>query len=250
MYFVRASTSGGGVGSRCPRNEYVGVYCFIVGFTGLFGSIARKRALMFGGAFLAGLGFGAGGGDGGTATEIGRCGAALLFPALPGRGPGDAPPEGAGLGALPTVCAWAVLVGAGLGLPLTGAGVVRARAAGAADGFGATGAGLAGAGDGLGTGGADVATGLMLGRALGWGGNGVARTTGALDGAGEGTAVGGTFTETATGPTVGIVTGAAGSCAAGCGSTMFCVGCGCGCGVVCGTGSGLGGAFGAVLANS
>ena len=76
MYFVFASTSGGGVGSRCPRNEYDGVYCFIVGFTGLFGSSARNRALIFGGDFLAGFAFGAGAGEGGGATAIGRCGAA------------------------------------------------------------------------------------------------------------------------------------------------------------------------------
>lgn len=250
MYFVFASTSGGGVGSRRPRSEYEGVYCFIVGLTGLFGSSARSRALIFGGAFLAAFGLGAGRGDGGAATAIGRWGATRLCPAAPGRGPGEAPPEGAGFGALPTVCACAVLVGAGFGLPLTGAGVVRAIAAGTAEGLGATGAGFAGAGDGLGTAGAAVGTGFALGRAVGRAGSGVARTSGAVEGAGEGTAVGGTLTDTATGPTVGTVTGAAGICAAGCVSTTFCVGAGCGCGVVCGIGSGFGGAVGAVFANS
>jgi hypothetical protein len=69
MYFVRARISGGGVGSSLPRSEYDGVYCFIVGLTGLFGNSARKRALMFGGArFGAGLRFGAGGAVGGTTT--------------------------------------------------------------------------------------------------------------------------------------------------------------------------------------
>lgn len=206
---------------------------------------------MFGGAFLAGLGRGAGGADGGGATLIGRCGAAWLWPAVPGRGPGDAPPEGAGLGAVPTVCAADVLVGAGFGAPLTGAGVLRETAAGASDGFGWAATGFAGAGesDGFGAAGAGVA-GTMLGRALGRGGNGVARTTGAVEGAGDGTAVGGTFTETATGPTVGTVTGAAGISAAGWVSTMFCVGAGCGWGEVCGIGSGFGGAVGAVLASS
>ncbi|MGB8965343.1 MAG: hypothetical protein WCB99_06860, partial [Candidatus Cybelea sp.] len=51
-------------------------------------------------------------------TSIGRTGALLLRVPAPGRGPGEAPPLGPGLGARPAVLATAVvLVGLGLGTP-------------------------------------------------------------------------------------------------------------------------------------
>ena len=75
MYFVFASTSGGGVGSRRPRNEYVGEYALLVGFTGLFGKSARSFALMFGGLLdLEAVARGAGTGVG--RIWIGRAAAA------------------------------------------------------------------------------------------------------------------------------------------------------------------------------
>jgi hypothetical protein len=61
-------------------------------------------------------------GDGSGRIAIGRGGAALRAGPLPVRGPGEAPPLGAGFGAVPAVRATAaVLVALGLGTPLTGA---------------------------------------------------------------------------------------------------------------------------------
>jgi hypothetical protein len=61
-------------------------------------------------------------GDGSGRIAIGRGGAALWAGPLPVRGPGEAPPLGAGFGAVPAVRATAaVLVALGLGTPLTGA---------------------------------------------------------------------------------------------------------------------------------
>jgi len=207
----------------------------MVGLTGLFGSSERSFALMFGALdfFGGAVRRGAGAAVGGTA--IGRCGALRPAAALP-RGPGDAPPLGAGLGAVPAVRVTAVvLVALGFGTPVTGAGVLRAMAAGAVEGLGTAGAGVAG---------------RKLGCVLGCGGRGVARAAGAAEAAGEGTAVGGGLTDTAIGPMVGMLTGAAGTALAGRVSKMFCVGWGFGCGVVCGIGRGLGGALGAVFASS
>jgi hypothetical protein len=140
-------------------------------------------------------------GDGVGRTAIGRGTAGFAAGPFPDRGPGEAPPLGAGFGAVPAVRATAaVLVGLGLGTPLTGAVVARATAAGVGEAFGATGAGV---------------TACALGCALGTGDLGVARGSGARDGAGEGASVGGGFTATAIGPTVGTLTGAAGTCALG-----------------------------------
>src|SRR5580704_4868972 len=188
MYFVRARTSGGGVGSRRPRSERLGVYCLLSGCTGLLGSIARSLALILGAFCVFAARAGAALGDGSGRISIGRGGAALWVGPVPVRGPGEAPPLGAGLGAAPPVRATAaVLVGLGLGTPLTGAGLARAMAAIVGTGFAIAGAGVAG---------------LALGSGLGAGGLGEARATGAVEGAGEGAAVGGGFNATATGPTV------------------------------------------------
>ena len=136
-------------------------------------------------------------GDGAGCTAIGRGGAALRIGPLPVRGPGEAPPLGAGFGAVPLVRATtAVLVGLGLGTPLTGAGLARAIEAAVGTGFGSAGAGVAG---------------LALGRAVGAAGFCEARATGAVEGAGDGAAVGGAFNATAIGPTVGMLTGADGT---------------------------------------
>jgi len=197
MYFVLARTSGGGVGSRRPRNEYVGVYCLLCGFTGLFGSIARSFALMSGALRVLGARVGCALGDGAARTAIGRGGAAFSTGPLPVRGPGEAPPLGAGFGAVPAVRATtAVLVGLGLGTPLTGAGLARAMEAAVGTGLGSAGAGVAG---------------LALGRAVGAAGLGEARATGAVEGTGDGATVGGGFNATAIGPTVGMLTGAEGT---------------------------------------
>src|ERR1700729_2618194 len=206
MYFVLARISGGGVGSSLPRSEYEGVYDLLVGFTGLFGSIARSLALGLRGVcdFGAGVICVAGGGR----TSIGRAGARTLLEAAPGRGPGEAPPLGPGLGAVPAVRATdVVLVGLGFGTPVRGAGGSEARATGAAV---ACGAALARAiaadvGEARGRAGAGVAA-RAVGRSTGAGGFGDGRADGALVGAGEGATVGGTFTATETGATVGTVT--------------------------------------------
>ncbi|MBV8531728.1 MAG: hypothetical protein JO104_10455 [Candidatus Eremiobacteraeota bacterium] len=210
-----ASTSGGGVGSSRPRNEYVGVYDLLVGLTGLLGSIARNRALMFGAARVA---FGAGvsrtGGTGVACISTGRAGAGELFAAAPGCGPGEGPPLGPGRGAVPGVRATdAVLVGLGFGTPGREAGASDARAAGAALARGAAvaRATAAAVGEALGTVGAGVDA-RALGRALGAGGLGDGRVDGALVGTGDGAVVGGGFIATATGATVGTLTGAAGNC--------------------------------------
>jgi hypothetical protein len=51
--------------------------------------------------------------------SIGRSGVRAFLRAAPGRGPGDAPPLGPGLGAVPAVRATAVvLVGLGFGTPV------------------------------------------------------------------------------------------------------------------------------------
>lgn len=252
MYFVLASTSGGGVGSKRPRSENAGTYCLLVGFTGLFGSIARSRALMFGGALDFEAPAAPGDGRGVGRISIGRWGARAVFSALPALGPGDGPPLGPGLGADPAVLATAVvLVGLGFGTPLRGAGAVEARVAGAgfALGMAVARAMAAVVGEAFGTGGAGVA-GRCVARATGAGGFGDGCADGALVGAGDGTAVGGTLTATAIGPTVGTLTGAAGISLRGCVSKTFCVGWGFGCGDCCGIGRGFGGAVGAILASS
>ncbi len=82
MYFVRASTSGGGVGSSLPRSESVGVYCLLLGLTGLLGSSDRSFALKL----FEGCGFGAAVARAGTGVgriATGRAGALLLFGPLP-----------------------------------------------------------------------------------------------------------------------------------------------------------------------
>ncbi|MBV9332463.1 MAG: hypothetical protein JO146_00495, partial [Candidatus Eremiobacteraeota bacterium] len=98
----------------------------------MFGSNERNFALMFGEVLP---GFGrlvarvAGTGVGRIAT--GRAGARTVFAAAPGCGPGETPPLGPGLGAVPVVraTAAAVLVGLGLGTPARGAGAAEARTA-------------------------------------------------------------------------------------------------------------------------
>src|SRR5579863_1600790 len=190
MYFVLASTSGGGVGSRRPRSDRFGTYDFDVGFTGLFGSSERSFALMFGGA-LVGLGrlVARGAGTGVGRIAIGLAGARTVFVAAPDCGPGEAPPLGPGLGAVPAVraTAAAVVVGLGLGTPERGAGAVEARTAGAAEALGAglARAGAAAVGDALGTAGTGVAA-ATVARTTGAGGFGDGRAEGAAVGAGEG----------------------------------------------------------------
>jgi hypothetical protein len=153
--------------------------------------------LILGALFVLGAWVGCALGDGAGCTAIGRGGAALRTGPLPVRGPGEAPPLGAGFGAVPPVRATtAVLVGLGLGTPLTGAGLARAIEAAVGTGFGSAGAGVAG---------------LALGRAVGAAGFGDARATGDVEGAGDGAAVGGAFNATAIGPTVGMLTGAEGT---------------------------------------
>lgn len=82
MYFVRARTSGGGVGSSRPRKERVGVYCLLVGLTGLLGSSDRSFEVKL----FEACDFGAGvtraaGGVGRIAT--GRAGALVVFAPVP-----------------------------------------------------------------------------------------------------------------------------------------------------------------------
>src|SRR5579862_5414140 len=228
MYFVLASTSGGGVGSRRPRSDKFGVYDFDVGFTGLFGSSERSFALMFGGALVAfGRLVARAAGNGVGRIAIGRAGALTVFAAVPGWGPGDAPPLGPGLGALPGVraTAAAVVVGLGFGTPERCAGADVARIAGAADALGAglARAGAAAVGEAFGTAGAGVAA-ATVARTTGAGGLGDGRADGAAVGAGDGAAVGGAFTATATGATVATLTGAAGISGLACVSKIFCVG--------------------------
>lgn len=230
MYFVFASTSGGGVGSRRPRNDKLGTYDFVVGFTGLFGSSERNFALMFGGALVALCRPAArAAGTGVGRIAIGRAGARSVFAAAPGCGPGEAPPLGPGLGAVPAVraTAAAVVVGLGLGTPVRCAGAADARTAGAVDALGAgvARAGAAAVGEAFGTAGAGVAA-ATVARTMGAGGFGEGRADGAAVGAGDGAAVGGTFTATATGTAVGTLTGAAGISGLGWVSKTFCVGCG------------------------
>ena len=215
MYFVAATTSGGGVGSMRPCSERLGTYCLDVGLTGLFGSSDRSFALRF--KALA-LGAGVASGDGVGRTSIGRSGAAFVCPALPGRGPGDPTPLGPGLGAVPAVLAtvWA-FVGLGLGTPGRAAGGAEARTAGAGDRLGAALARMATAaalGAALGCTGAGLAA-FALGIAVGVGGFGEGRAVGAAVGAGDGAAVCGDLTAIARGATVATETGAAGSALAG-----------------------------------
>ncbi len=253
MYFVLASTSGGGVGSSRPRNERFGVYDLLVGLTGLLGSSARSFALMFGTVFAFGAGVIGAIGAGVGRISIGRAAALTLFAAAPGRGPGEGPPLGPGLGARPALLATAdaALVGLGFGTPARSAGASEARAAGAALAVGAAvaRATAAAVGDALGSAGAGVAA-LALARTIGAGGFGERRANGALVAAGDGAAVGGGLTVTATGPIVGTLSGAAGISFRGWVSKTFCVGRGLGCGDCCGIGRGFGGAVGAVFASS
>jgi hypothetical protein len=163
----------------------------------LFGSIARSLALILGAFCDFDARAGCALGDGAGRTAIGRGGAALWVGPAPVRGPGEAPPLGAGFGAVPAVrTIAAVLVGLGLGTPLTGAGLARAMAAKVGAGFGIAGEGVAA---------------RALGCGLGAGGLGEARAIGAVEGAGDGAAVGGGFNATAIGPTVGMLTGAEGT---------------------------------------
>lgn len=204
------------------------MYDFDVGFTGLFGSKERNFALMFGGAFVAfGRVVARGAGTGVGRISIGRSGARTVLVAAPGCGPGDAPPLGPGLGALPAVraTAAAVVVGLGLGTPARCAGAVEARTAGAAEALGAGLArdGAAAVGEALGTAGAGVAA-IAVARTTGAGGFGEGRADGAAVGAGDGAAVGGTFTATESGATVATFAGAAGISGLGCVSKIFCVG--------------------------
>lgn len=214
MYFVRARTSGGGVGSSRPRSESEGVYCLLVGLTGLFGSSDRSFAvkLLDGRALGAGVAR-TGAGVGRIAT--GRAGALVLLGPLPARGPGEAPPFGPGLGAVPAVEATArALVGLGLGTPGCSAGEAEARGAGAAVTVGEAVARATAAivGDAFGTGGAGVAGfGLGVAAATTTEGLGEGRTEGGAVGAGDGAVVGGGLVLTATGATVGTLTGAAGT---------------------------------------
>ena len=209
---------------------------------------------MFGGAPV---GFGRlvarGAGAGVGRIAIGRSGARTVLAAAPACGPGDAPPLGPGLGALPAVraTAAAVVVGLGLGTPECCAGAVEARTAGAAEALGAglARAGAAAVGDAFGTIGAGVAA-TAVARATGAGGFGEGRAEGAAVGAGDAGAVGGAFTATESGATVATFTGAAGISGLGFVSKIFCVGCGFGCGDCCGIGRGLGGAVGATFASS
>jgi hypothetical protein len=144
-----------------------------------------------------------------------------------------------------------VLVGLGFGTPERWAGASEARAAGAvvARGAGLARATAAAVGEAWGTAGAGVA-GRTVARTIGAGGFGDGRVDATLVGAGDGAAVGGGFNATATGPTVGTLTGAAGISWRGCISKTFCVGCGFGWGVCSGIGRGFGGAVGAVFASS
>jgi hypothetical protein len=252
MYFVFASTSGGGVGSSLPRNDKLGVYDFVVGFTGLLGRSERSFSLIFGALFDFGAAVTRPAGAGVGRIWTGRAGAETDLAAAPGRGPGEGPPLGPGLGALPAVLDTAAArVGLGFGTPACSAGGTDARAAGAAL---ALGAGLARAtaaalGVAFGTAGAGV-TAFALGLTTGAGGLGEGRAEATLVGAGDGAAVGGGFIATAIGAVVETLTGAAGSSFCGCVSKMFCVGCGFGCGLCCGIGRGFGGAVGAVFASS
>jgi len=198
MYFVFASTSGGGVGSIRPRSEKLGVYCLLVGLTGLFGSSARSFALR---SIPEGFGDGVsrGCGEGVGAILMGRCGPGLVSLPLPACGPGEPTPFGPGLGAVPGVLAKAVLVGLGLGTPGEAVGALLARTATAA----AVGAALGVTGPGV--------AGRALGTAVGAGGFGDGRALGALVGAGEGARLETGLTATAIGATVGTLSGAAGA---------------------------------------
>lgn len=202
MNFVLASTSGGGVGSIRPRSDKLGVYCLIVGVTGLFGSSARSFALRFPKPGLAD-GVARGAGDAVGSTRIGRGGPVSAFGPFPACGPGEPVPLGPGLGAVPGARA-AANVGLGLGTPGEAVGAALARTAIAA----AVGAALGTTGPGV--------AGFALGDAVGAGGLGEGRALGAEVGAGDGAAVASGLIATATGATVGTVTGAAGSSLRGC----------------------------------
>lgn len=215
------------MGSSLPRSDSVGVYDLLVGLTGLFGKRERNFWLMFGALLDFGGAVTRAAGAGVGRISTGRDGAGTRFAALPAFGPGDGPPLGPGLGAVPAVFATAAAarVGLGLGTPARWAGATEARAAGAAL---ALGAGLARAmaaavGEAFGNAGAGVTT-LVLGLTTGAGGLGDGRADGATVGAGEGATVGGGLTATAIGATVGTLTGAAGSSLWGCVSKIFCVG--------------------------
>ena len=82
-------------------------------------------------------------------------------------------------------------------------------------------------GEALGATGAGVA-GFDEGDAVGAGGFGDGAAEARVVGAGEGSRVGDALIATEMGATVGMVTGAAGSCVDDAGSKMFCVGCGTG----------------------
>jgi hypothetical protein len=216
MYFVAASTSGGGVGSIRPCSENCGTYCLLVGLTGLLGSNARSFALRLvadGVALDEGDGFGVG------AMRIGRSGAVFVCDAAPGRGPGEPTPLGPGLGAVPAVFVIVgPFVGPGLGTPGTGAGSAEARTAGAGERLGAAlarAATAAAVGAALGwTGAADAV--FALGAEVGTGGFGEGCALGAAVGAGDGCAVASGLIETASGATVATLTGAAGASLLGC----------------------------------
>jgi hypothetical protein len=216
MYFVFARMSGGGVGSMRPCSEKFGPYCLLVGLTGLFGSKERSfalRLLALGAGVEAARGFGVG------RISIGRSGAVFVCPALPGRGPGEPTPLGPGLGAVPAVLVIVgPFVGPGLGTPAVCAGGAEARSAGAGERLGAAlarAATAAALGAALGCTGAGVAA-LALGAAVGAGGLGEGRRLGAAVGAGEGRAVASGLIETASGATVGTLSGAAGTSLLGC----------------------------------
>ena len=253
MYFVLASTSGGGVGSSRPRNERFGVYDLLVGLTGLLGSSARSFALMFGTVFAFGAGV-----IGAIGAGVGRIAIGRAAAGRSSRRARPRPRRGSTARALdsalvPHSCATAdaALVGLGFGTPARSAGASEARAAGAALAVGAAvaRATAAAVGDALGSAGAGVAA-LALARTIGAGGFGERRANGALVAAGDGAAVGGGLTVTATGPIVGTLSGAAGISFRGWVSKTFCVGRGLGCGDCCGIGRGFGGAVGAVFASS
>ncbi len=165
---------------------------------------------------------GAGLGVGGTSTARAAC--LVETPTLPGRGPGELWPFGAGVAASPAVVAsFAACVGLGLGTPVVCAGVALGRLTGRGDDVGAgvaramTGATVGAAvGGAVGAGGRNV--GLTVGAAVGAGGRNVGLTVGAVVGTGVGAAVGGIFTATACVSIDGTAVGTAGSSFCGFGS--------------------------------
>ncbi|MFY9718289.1 MAG: hypothetical protein WAK16_01480, partial [Candidatus Cybelea sp.] len=77
------------------------MYCLVVGFTGLLGSIARSFAFISGELGFFGDAVARAAGDGVGRTAIGRGAAGFAAGPFPDRGPGEAPPLGAGFGAVP-----------------------------------------------------------------------------------------------------------------------------------------------------